>query len=149
MLDNYNRANMSQIEREGERLATRAIIVVGGKVLLGKRGRGIGKDQFALVGGKPDEGETLEQAIVREVEEETGLKFINPMLWVDEVNDKTIPGQVWHTYYFLGEVEGELRLKVDEIPQVVYVGKDDLSELDIAFGHKEVLDRFFNEVGEV
>jgi len=131
-------------EQSGERIATRALIVVDGKVLLGRRGRGIGKDQFALIGGKPDEGETPIQAVVREVEEETGLKFKNPTLWIEESNDKTVAGQTWHTYYFLGEAEGELNLKADEVPEVIYIGIDDLPNVDIAFNHREILTQFFN-----
>lgn len=129
----------------GEKIATRAIIVKDGKVLLGRRGRGIGQNLFALIGGKPDEGETPEQAIVREVGEEIGLKFKNPTLWIEESNDKTIPGQTWHTYYFLGDTEGVLSLKKDEILEVVYIGRSDLSSIDIAFNHGEILARFFDE----
>lgn len=135
---------MSAENNGGERIATRAIIVVDGKVLLGKRGRGIGKDQFALIGGKPDEGETPEQAVVREVKEETGLRFKNPVLWTEEINDKTIVGQTWHTYYFLGETEGEIDLKLDEIPEVIYIDRNELSNVDIAFNHRDVLVQFFD-----
>lgn len=132
-------------EQGRELVATRAIIVVDGKVLLGRRGRGIAKGKFALVGGKPDRDELPIQAIVREVEEETGLSFKNPTLWLEEANDKTVPGQTWHTFYFLGETEGILRLKEDEIPEVVYVGKEDLEKMDIAFNHAEVLQDYFNQ----
>lgn len=131
-----------------EKIATRAIIVIDNKVLLGKQGRGIGEGQFALVGGKPDSDETPEQAVVREVLEETGLKLKNPVLWLEESNDKTVPGQTWHTYYFLGEVEGKLNLKKDEVPEVIYLGRDDLANADIAFNHKEVLTQFFSEVSQ-
>jgi ADP-ribose pyrophosphatase YjhB (NUDIX family) len=71
----------------------RAILVFDGKVLLGKRGRGDGQGLYALLGGKPDEGETPEQAVVREVKEESGLDFVNPVLFTDETNDKTKPGE--------------------------------------------------------
>lgn len=130
----------------GEKIATRAIIVKDGNVLLGKRARGICQNKYALIGGKPDKGETPEWAIVREVGEEIGLKFKNPVLWIEESNDRTIPGQTWHTFYFLGETEGVLSLKNDEILEVIYVGRRDLANVDIAFNHREILTRFFNEV---
>jgi ADP-ribose pyrophosphatase YjhB (NUDIX family) len=45
---------------------SRAIIMdEEGKVLLGKRGRGIGEGLYALIRGKPDQGESAEEAIVR------------------------------------------------------------------------------------
>jgi len=133
-------------ERKGELVATRAIIIVDGKAMLGKRGKGIAVGRFALIGGKPDGDVLPVQAIVREVEEETGLKFINPKLFLEETNDNTVPGQIWHTYYFSGETEGNLRLKLDEIPEVIYVGKDNLKNIDIAFNHSEVLQRYFNQI---
>lgn len=132
------------IEQEKELIVTRAIIIVDGKVLLGKRGRGVVKGKFALIGGKPEGNELPAQTIVREVEEETGLKFKNPTLFFEESNDKNVPGQIWHTYYFLGETEGDLQLKIDEIPEVIYVGKEDLKNIDIAFNHSEVLQKYFN-----
>jgi ADP-ribose pyrophosphatase YjhB (NUDIX family) len=131
-------------EQGKELIATRAIIIVEGKAMLGKRGRGVAVDRFALVGGKPDGDESPAQAIVREVEEETGLRFKDPKLFLEESNDKTVPGQTWHTYYFLGDAEGDLRLKKDEISEVIYVGKDDLKNIDIAFNHSDVLQKYFN-----
>jgi len=133
-------------EQEKELVATRAIIVIDRKVLLGRRGRGFAKGKFALIGGKPDSGELPIQAIVREVKEETGLKFNNPKLFIEVENDNTVPGQIWHIYYFLGETVGELQLKVDEIPEVIYIGKDDLKKIDIAFNHAEILQEYFDQV---
>ena len=37
--------------------------------MLGKRGRGTAEGLYALIGGKPDQGESAEKAIVREVME--------------------------------------------------------------------------------
>lgn len=58
-----------------QRAALKAIIVEDGKVLLGKR---ISDDEdhgyFEMPGGKADVGETLEEAIKREVLEETGVE---------------------------------------------------------------------------
>lgn len=51
-------------------------IVRGGKVLLGVRKKtstGLGRGKIAGIGGKLEEGETVEAALVREVQEETGL----------------------------------------------------------------------------
>lgn len=130
----------------GEKIATRAIIVVDNKVLLGRRGRGSGENKYALIGGKPDGSETPENAIVREVEEETGLKFINPVLWKEISDSQSVPGEHWHIYFFLGEAAGELKLKNDEILDVIYVSEEDLSTVDIAFNHKEILAQFFDEL---
>ena len=127
-------------------IAARAIIVdENNKVLLGRRGRGVGFNQYALIGGKPDQGETIEQSIIREVEEEVGLKFIDPILWIETSDNKTIPEQTWHVYFFVGGVSGEIKLKKDEVIDVVFAGEEDLDRLDIALNHREVLAQLFRE----
>lgn len=131
------------VENNTEKIATRALIVVDDKILLGKRARGICAGKYALIGGKLDDGEAPEETVVRETKEETGLSFNDAVLWKEESNDKTIPGQVWHTYYYLGKVVGTINLKKDEVEKVVYVGRRDLHKIDIAFNHKEILEEFF------
>ena len=127
-----------------ERVAVRAIILVDhNRVLLGKRARGIGIGQYALIGGKPDEGETKEYGVRREIKEEVGLDLKNLVFWKDEANDKTIPGQIWRTYYFVGEAEGKIKLKLDEVEEVIEIDRRNLKDFDIAFGHREILEEFF------
>lgn len=50
------------------------IIIQDGRVLLVKRGKEPFAGTYALPGGFMDHGETSEEAVVREVEEETGLR---------------------------------------------------------------------------
>ena len=57
-----------------------AVIVEGDKVLLVRRGREPLLGQWSLPGGAVELGESLEQAIVREVEEETGLAIAPVMM---------------------------------------------------------------------
>lgn len=55
---------------------TRAIIIRDDKLLVVNR-YNHGEHYYALVGGSLDPGETKEQALVREIEEETGLNVID------------------------------------------------------------------------
>jgi len=60
-----------------------AIVLDGGRVLLIKRGNPPLKGQWSLPGGGVEVGETLEQAVAREVLEETGLTIeVGPIVEV-------------------------------------------------------------------
>lgn len=128
-----------------ELVVTRAIIIdeSGDKVLLGKRGRGVGENKWALVGGKLDLGETAEQAIVREVREELGVGF-EPKFYKTATDTGSVPGQEWLVHYFTGPIHGELRPDANEIIDVAYVSRQDLGLLDIAFNHRERLIEYFD-----
>jgi len=63
-----------------------AIVIKDDKILLVHR-RKMGKEYWVVVGGGAEEGETMDQALEREVMEETGLKPVG--------------------YKFLGESKGE------------------------------------------
>lgn len=59
------------------RQATLMFLIDGNKVLLAMKKRGFGEGKWNGVGGKPNEGETIEQAAIRETEEEIGVKVKN------------------------------------------------------------------------
>ena len=59
-------------------LAVSAAIVRDGRILVVRRARDPGRGLYSLPGGVVEAGETLAEAIIREVEEETGLS-IQPM----------------------------------------------------------------------
>ena len=65
-----------------ERTVSRAVIYNReAKLLFAKRARGIGRDQWAFIGGKPDAGETEKDAAMMENLEITTLQqlgFNNP-----------------------------------------------------------------------
>jgi 8-oxo-dGTP diphosphatase len=56
-------------------LAVSAAIFREGKVLLVRRARSPGKGFYSLPGGRVEFGESLHQALAREVDEETGLRI--------------------------------------------------------------------------
>jgi 8-oxo-dGTP diphosphatase len=56
-------------------LAVSAVIFRDGKVLLVRRARSPGKGFYSLPGGRVEFGESLHQALAREVDEETGLRI--------------------------------------------------------------------------
>lgn len=52
------------------------VVLSGGRVLLVRRGQPPMQGQWSIPGGAVELGETLHQAVVREVEEETGLRVV-------------------------------------------------------------------------
>lgn len=129
------------------KIATRAFLLnENDEVLLGKRAKGIGKGQWALIGGKPEKGEPLVDAIRREVREEVGLDFEPDPKYYEERSDSiSDPNVVWRVAYFAGKAKGEVVLKKDEIEEVVYVNESHVAEsdLDIAFDHRERILDFY------
>jgi ADP-ribose pyrophosphatase YjhB (NUDIX family) len=79
--------------------AARAIIVEGNNVLVMHRNK-YGSQYYTLVGGRVNDQETVEQALVREVKEETGLDVIEARLVFIEEH----PAPYNEQYIFLCQV---------------------------------------------
>lgn len=70
-------------------VAVGAVVVDDGSLLLVRRGRGPAAGEWSVPGGRVERGETLAEAVVREVAEETGLEVVcGPLLgWVERIGD--------------------------------------------------------------
>jgi 8-oxo-dGTP diphosphatase len=55
-----------------------AVVICDGKILLEKRKNEPGKGKWSIPGGLVELGETVEQTVIREVKEETGLEVEKP-----------------------------------------------------------------------
>lgn len=67
-----------------------------GRLLLIRRGRGAQAGLWAVPGGKVELGETLREAAVREVREETAIEVdLGPVVWVGESIGPGDPPE-WH-----------------------------------------------------
>ncbi len=77
-----------------------AVIVYQGKILLEKRKNEPGKGNWAVPGGLVELGETLEDAVIREAEEETCLKVEKPRL-LDVVDNVQIDDKGKVRYHFV------------------------------------------------
>ena len=100
---------------------TLALILQGDKVLLGEKKRGFAAGTFNGIGGKQDPGETIDEAMVRETQEEIGvtptnykkvgnIDFINLVYKGENVDIKL------HIYTCGGYV-GEIKETGEMIPQ--------------------------------
>ncbi len=66
-----------------------AIVVVAERLLLIRRGHGPGAGQWSVPGGRVQPGETLAEAVVRELAEEAGVEGVCGQLigWAERISD--------------------------------------------------------------
>jgi 8-oxo-dGTP diphosphatase len=107
------------------------------KILLIKRNTIPFKGYWALPGGRMDPGETVEQTIVREVKEETGLDIII-LSKVGEYVEKGIKDDVEYEYYptcfVVKPVGGEIKKQESEIQEIQLFNLNELPQ-PLAFEH--------------
>jgi 8-oxo-dGTP diphosphatase len=86
----------------GPVLSVAGVVMAGDKVLLVKRGRAPAKGIWSIPGGAVEVGESLEEALKRELMEETGLQVrVGPLV---EVVERVLPddqGKVEYHYVIL------------------------------------------------
>jgi len=110
-------------------------------ILLIKRDTVPFKGYWALPGGRAEPGENVEQTVVREVKEETGLD-VTVVKKIGEYHEQGIQGGVEYDYYpacFLVKVVGgEMRKQQGEIQEIQIFSLDDVPE-PLAFVHTRMV----------
>lgn len=98
--------------------AARAIIIHDNQLLVMHRDKH-GSQYFTLVGGRLNNGETPEQAVVREVKEETGLEVTSSKLVFTEDHAEPYNKQ----YIFLCEVKSFDSVGISETSEEGFMNK--------------------------
>jgi len=103
-----------------------AIITDGGKVLMARRRASEGEISWVFPGGAIEAGESPEEAAVREVDEETGLKVEVIKVLGDRVHPKS---KVPMHYVAVRPVGGEARVADDEeLDAVAWIAHSEIAE---------------------
>jgi 8-oxo-dGTP diphosphatase len=127
-------------------LTTDGIVLVGGQIVLVQRGNEPGKGKYALPGGFVDYGETLEDCVVREVYEETGLRTeVLDLVGIYSDPERDPRGHIVTALFHLRVRGGELRAG-DDAAGVSVHDVDRLPEL--AFDHNKMISDFLRSNGE-
>ena len=132
---------MCQVKKYSGRTATAIIEFPVDTILLIKRDTVPFKGYWALPGGRSEPGETVEQTVVREVKEETGLDVV-VVRKIGEYHEQGIQGGVEYDYYpacFLVKVVGgEMRKQLGEIQEIQLFSLDEIPE-PLAFVHSSMV----------
>jgi len=126
--------------RESPALTVDAVILVKGRILLVRRRNPPFQGSYALPGGFVERGETVEAAVVRETEEETGLRTgVRRLLGVYSEPDRDPRGHTVTVAFELEVLGGEMRAG-DDASGLKLFGLNDLPEL--AFDHGRIISDF-------
>ncbi len=129
--------------------ATAIIPFPNDKILLVKRDTVPFKGYWALPGGRMDPGETVEQTIVREVKEETGLD-VTIVRKIGEYIEKGVKDDVDYEYYpacFLVKmVGGEIKRQESEIQEIQIFNLNELPS-PLAFEHDKMIKDYLKNRG--
>lgn len=128
-------------EKRYPRLTVDAIIEYKGGIVLVRRKNP--PHGWALPGGFVEYGETVEQAVLREAEEETGLKIKEIKQFRVYSDPNRDPRGHTVTVVFVGSGEGELKASTDA--EDVKVFKRNELPPDIVFDHRKILEDYFGE----
>lgn len=122
-----------------------AIIVCKGKILLEKRKGEPGKGKWSVPGGLVELGETVENAVIREVKEETGLDVAEPQL-IDVMDNiaRDENGEIKYHFviidYFLKVKGGELKA-ADDAEELRWVPISEVEKYDLTKTFRAFLQR--------
>ena len=125
-----------------------AVAVHDGAVLLVRRGRGPAAGEWSVPGGHVEMGETLHEAVVREVLEETGLEVVVDRFlgWVERMGEDGEAAEPYHFVIldFAVTVLDPARAPVagDDAAEVAWVPTGDVGDLRLVQGVYEFLTEF-------
>jgi 8-oxo-dGTP diphosphatase len=131
---------VSPVHPTHPQLAVSAAIFRDDRILLVRRARSPARGFYSLPGGRVEFGETLHEALHREVDEETALKIeiIGLAGWREVVPGTSGGGHYLIMSFAARWLAGEPVLN-DELDDFKWLSPDDLSNLKLTGGLQEVI----------
>ena len=132
-------------------LGVGALLFRGDSILMAQRGKQPLLGWWSLPGGAVETGERLEEAICREVLEETGLE-VRPVV-MHEIFERLMPdGEGKPEYHYvlidyICEITGGEEQPGDDVSRVEWVRREDLKNYTITEGTLGVIERGFKRQG--
>jgi len=129
---------------DAPRVGVGAVVLDGERVLLARRGRPPGQGKWSIPGGLVHLGERIEDAVVREIEEESGLRV--RVLGFCGVIDRVVREQDAVRYHYViidyvaESVGGRLQAGSDA-DEVRWVALGDLGQYDTTDGLADMIER--------
>lgn len=121
------------------------ILAENGSALFIRRAREPGKNKLALPGGFIDRGETAEDAAIREVSEEAGVKLSRVEFFASFPNLYSYRGVDYPVVdlFFIGRVTSAVASPLDDVTEIVWTTPGSVSEAELAFpSHARALQAF-------
>ncbi|MBS7633563.1 NUDIX hydrolase [Candidatus Bathyarchaeota archaeon] len=122
-----------------------AVVLSNRKILLEKRGNEPGKGKWSIPGGIVELGEKLEDTVVREVKEETGLEVEDPQL-IDVVSNMVLDERGRVKYHFvivdyLVKLKGGMGKAADDAEELEWVPLEEVEKYDLTKTFREFFQR--------
>ena len=119
-------------------VAVGAVMVDHDRLLLVRRGRGPAAGRWSVPGGKVEIGETLAEAVTRELREETGIEGVcGPLLgWAERIDAADHFVILDFEVTLVGD---DQPVAGDDAAEAAWVELHDVADLDLAEGVAELL----------
>ena len=109
-----------------------------GRVLLSRRAHDPAAGRFDLPGGFVEEGEHPADCVVRELQEEAGIRIADPQLlgvWMDRYEYKQRIVTTLNLYYSARIGEGDTPEPADDVAEFRWFAPEDVPQDELAFQH--------------
>jgi mutator protein MutT len=131
------------------RIVVAAIIRNGKKLLLTKEILESGREFWIFPGGGVNFGESLEEAVKREIKEELGMEIkVEKLLGFKEA---IFPKYNYHTviFFFLATPLNELSIKERKVLEARYFELKEIEKLNLVDSARWAFERLKTEIGEI